>query len=350
MANKIQVRRGTASAWTSANTLLSQGEIGFETDTNKFKIGDGTNNWADLEYFLDAVGVADAISGASLASTDDLPEGVLNLYLTAAHLQSVLEANPELTSIGPQGTQGTQGLQGETGPQGTQGTQGTQGLQGTQGQTGTQGSAGYIGADGAQGTTGSQGTQGVQGVQGEQGTQGVQGTQGSQGTQGLQGVQGPEGNFGGITFEYNYDNSTTMADPGSTYIRLNNASFSSATLLAIDDENSAAVDIHSYLQTIDDSTSSIKGHVKISKKTDGNTYALYTISGLTDYATYFEVNISYVSGNGSFTDEDDVLLTFARTGDVGAQGTQGLQGETGAQGTQGVQGETGTQEIGRAHV
>ena len=30
MANKIQVRRGTASAWTSANTVLSEGEIGFE--------------------------------------------------------------------------------------------------------------------------------------------------------------------------------------------------------------------------------------------------------------------------------------------------------------------------------
>ena len=208
MANKIQVRRGTASAWTSANTLLSQGEIGFETDTNKFKIGDGTNNWADLEYFLDAVGVADAISGASLASTDDLPEGVLNLYLTAAHLQSVLEANPELTSIGPQGTQGTQGTQGlqgtqgqtgtqgsagyigADGAQGTTGTQGAQGTQGVQGSTGSQGTAGYVGADGAQGTTGSQGAQGTQGVQGEQGTQGVQGTQGTQGTQGLQGEIG----------------------------------------------------------------------------------------------------------------------------------------------------------------
>ena len=58
MANKIQVRRGTASAWTSANTVLSEGEIGFETDTDKFKIGNGSDHWGDLEYFLDAVGVA----------------------------------------------------------------------------------------------------------------------------------------------------------------------------------------------------------------------------------------------------------------------------------------------------
>ena len=46
----IQVRRGTASAWTSANPTLLAGEIGFETDTGKFKIGDGTSNWATLSY------------------------------------------------------------------------------------------------------------------------------------------------------------------------------------------------------------------------------------------------------------------------------------------------------------
>ena len=45
----IQVRRDTAAAWTSANTTLAIGEIGFETDTNKFKIGNGTA-WTALVY------------------------------------------------------------------------------------------------------------------------------------------------------------------------------------------------------------------------------------------------------------------------------------------------------------
>ena len=39
MAIQIQMRRGTASAWTSANPTLAAGEVGFETDTNLFKIG-----------------------------------------------------------------------------------------------------------------------------------------------------------------------------------------------------------------------------------------------------------------------------------------------------------------------
>lgn len=50
MSIQIQVRRGTAAAWTTANTLLSQGEIGLETDTLKFKFGDGTTHWTTLAY------------------------------------------------------------------------------------------------------------------------------------------------------------------------------------------------------------------------------------------------------------------------------------------------------------
>ena len=48
----IQVRRGTASSWTSTNPTLAAGEIGFETDTNRFKIGTGSTAWNSLSYFV----------------------------------------------------------------------------------------------------------------------------------------------------------------------------------------------------------------------------------------------------------------------------------------------------------
>ena len=54
MATKIQLRRGTASEWTAANPTLSSGELGFETDTGKFKIGNNSSVWASLDYFLDS--------------------------------------------------------------------------------------------------------------------------------------------------------------------------------------------------------------------------------------------------------------------------------------------------------
>ena len=50
----MQQRKGTAAQWTEADPILNAGEIGWESDTNKFKIGDGTNHWDDLTYFLDA--------------------------------------------------------------------------------------------------------------------------------------------------------------------------------------------------------------------------------------------------------------------------------------------------------
>ena len=50
MAVQIQLRNGTAAQWTSANPILAVGEVGVETDTNKFKVGDGSTSWNNLLY------------------------------------------------------------------------------------------------------------------------------------------------------------------------------------------------------------------------------------------------------------------------------------------------------------
>ena len=62
----MQQRRGTASQWTSANPVLNAGEMGWESDTNKFKIGDGTNHWADLDYFSDINSTVNPAFGTSI--------------------------------------------------------------------------------------------------------------------------------------------------------------------------------------------------------------------------------------------------------------------------------------------
>ena len=51
MATRMLQRRGTAAQWANANPILGSGEIGFETDSGQFKIGDGTSNWSALSYF-----------------------------------------------------------------------------------------------------------------------------------------------------------------------------------------------------------------------------------------------------------------------------------------------------------
>ena len=47
----IKLRRGTAAQWTAQNPVLAEGEIGLETDTRKFKAGDGTTAWTGLLYY-----------------------------------------------------------------------------------------------------------------------------------------------------------------------------------------------------------------------------------------------------------------------------------------------------------
>lgn len=47
---RILPRRGAAAAWTTANPILAAGEMGYETDTKKSKIGDGSTAWNSLSY------------------------------------------------------------------------------------------------------------------------------------------------------------------------------------------------------------------------------------------------------------------------------------------------------------
>jgi len=65
MAVQIQFRRGTASAWTSANPTLAEGEMGIETDTDQFKIGDGLTAWTSLAYG----GIAGPAGAAGVSGT-----------------------------------------------------------------------------------------------------------------------------------------------------------------------------------------------------------------------------------------------------------------------------------------
>jgi hypothetical protein len=47
---QLQFRRGVATQWNQYSTVLAQAEMGIESDTNLFKIGDGTTDWTHLPY------------------------------------------------------------------------------------------------------------------------------------------------------------------------------------------------------------------------------------------------------------------------------------------------------------
>jgi hypothetical protein len=68
MATTIQIRRGLASQWTASATL-EPGEIGYETDTGKFKIGNGARQtWSELPYYVAVdVSATDVVSATHSA-------------------------------------------------------------------------------------------------------------------------------------------------------------------------------------------------------------------------------------------------------------------------------------------
>jgi hypothetical protein len=73
MAVQIQFRRGTASEWATVDPVLAVAEMGIETDTNLFKIGDGGTRWNALDYgglrgFNGSTGYAGSIGNMSVSN------------------------------------------------------------------------------------------------------------------------------------------------------------------------------------------------------------------------------------------------------------------------------------------
>jgi hypothetical protein len=96
MATRMQQRRGTASQWISTNggdgPVLNAGEIGFESDTNKFKIGDGINHWVDLDYFT--TDSAEAVTAEVEAAINALIGGAPGTLDTLNELAAAINDDP----------------------------------------------------------------------------------------------------------------------------------------------------------------------------------------------------------------------------------------------------------------
>jgi len=119
--------------------------------------------------------------------------------------------------------------------------------------------------------------------------------------------------------KYTWSNSTTMGDPGSGAIRFNNATVGSVSAIAIDDSDSGG-DIAAFLNSWDDSTNTNKGTLTIRKGGAAGTFAIFTLTALTDNSGWSQLAVTHVVSNGTWSNADIAFVEFARSGDKGADG------------------------------
>ena len=195
---------------------------------------------------------------------------------------------------GQKGQDGTKGQKGEPGPTGAKGTTGDKGQKGQTGPKGEKGEKGTFGVKGAIGPKGPKGQKGddssvagPKGQKGEIGPKGQKGEIGPKGTTGSKGnigAKGPEGNFGGASFDFTFDaNSAAASDPGTGIVRLNSLSGAAAgqkgaTAMYIDATDDDGNSINSFMETIRDASSTVKGYVRISEKFNTSDFLLFQIS------------------------------------------------------------------------
>ena len=134
MAVQIQFRRDTAAAWTAANPTLAAGELGLETDTTYYKIGNGSTAWTSLAYgsilgvpssnsITSAMIVNGTIVAGDIASDAITTAKILDANVTAAKLANTAVTAGTYTTaditVDAQGritaaATGTGGIQGDS--------------------------------------------------------------------------------------------------------------------------------------------------------------------------------------------------------------------------------------------
>jgi hypothetical protein len=130
-------------------------------------------------------------------------------------------------------------------------------------------------------------------------------------------VAGPRGQ-GGV--EYNFESTTTDTDQGNGKVFLNHATVSSATVLFLDDVDANGVNLNSYIDTFDDSTTTgLRGTIHLVEIANPTNYAIFNVTNSTISAsTYSKVAVTHVASGGSFTDGNAMSVLFVRTGNAGS--------------------------------
>ena len=353
---QLQFRRSTAAQWQAANSLLAVAEMGIETDTHQFKIGDGVNRWNALPYggIQGATGPTGAAgaTGAGGATGAEGATGPTGFSGNRFNTQTVSTVTPTPTLGGTQALTvagnlawiagnslvvvqaGSSANSFEGYVQSYDAGTGALVVEGITNIRGTFGSAIYnVNLDGIDGPTGSTGPTGLQGSTGGTGATGATGAVGATGPTGATGIEGRPAN---PVWLYTSDNINIPAGYFSTFDN------GMSTYYFAVNRSDVYGDVMPWISVITNLIASGRSVIMTFEESSGvyRTIQVYnsydpTIAG----QWYFSG--AMLSQSGSFTGSAPTTVVFAVAGPTGPNGTGGATGATGATGVAGPTGAGG---------
>ena len=283
---QLQFRRGTAAEWSADNPVLAEAEMGIETDTNLFKIGDGVLDWNTLPYG---------------------------------------------------------GLEGSTGPTGYTGYTGATGYTGETGPTGDTGYTGYTGYTGETGPTGSYGPAlfTLQTASGSPTINSANSVTFNQHPQSVNGVESYNTVYTAVYFQAKVTGAPSFT-AGSEYVGLGLTNYNGIIT------GGSSIDLWSPSGNIGTATINDGDIFSIYATSEGAQYFINGVSvGTVSSAGATSTNsvalttfFSYPSGNNTVLSDISVYVT-GQTGPTGDTGYTGYTGDTGPTGYTGYTGDTG---------
>tara|TARA_B100000131_G_scaffold233925_1_gene225835 strand:- start:62 stop:1216 length:1155 start_codon:yes stop_codon:yes gene_type:complete len=124
-----------------------------------------------------------------------------------------------------------------------------------------------------------------------------------------------------------------MSDPGTGNFRYSSGSFGSISNIAIDNLTTQSADLSDFIATWDDSTNtSHKGTLVVqSNENSDDTYSVFTVTNVADNGGWLNISVSPVAGTIPSNNEQ-CILNFSRTGNLGTGGPAGPPGPAGVAG------------------
>jgi hypothetical protein len=123
---------------------------------------------------------------------------------------------------------------------------------------------------------------------------------------------------GAFAIPYIFDATTTDADPGAGKLRLSSATQNAATVMRLD-LTSAGQDYTTLIDTFDDSSSAVKGSIRLVKQGDLTKWMTFNLTALATPSGYRNLTVVCTdsSTTSPFANGDALMLSFQRTGDKG---------------------------------